>query len=201
MVVGAWDHEGGTGDEAHWTPDTPEGVWRAWNGKAAEVEFVEFAAALVGVTGARAVVETGTGGGYTTRRLIKALRRGGRFACYESDVDLRGAIRPHVDRFAARHAADVTLAPDETPDADVIAAADLLVLDSRTGLRIAELQTWAEVGAAGSSCLIHDVSASHPADTIHRRLHAAVVDVVAVDPALRAMPLGNPRGGVLIWKA
>jgi predicted O-methyltransferase YrrM len=181
-----WDIEPRPVGEERWTPGAAG--WGAWNGKSPEVEFVEFVGALAALARPRRVVETGVGQGYTTRRILRALPADGHLALYESDPEFRVVL---ADVIGGRGDPRVTVAPAETPA--TFADVDLAVLDSRTGLRVAELALWGQTAPAGSICIVHDVSSAHPEGTIHRRLAAATAAVERT-PAVTGFCLPNPRG-------
>lgn len=181
-----WRSEPPAVGEERWTPGGAG--WSAWNGKSPEVEFVNFVAAVVALVRPARMLETGVGQGYTTRRIIGALPRFSRLDLYESDPEFRVALNAVAALTTDRR---VTIAADPTPHS--FAGIEIAVLDSQTGLRIAELVSWVETAPPGSMCIVHDVSASHPDGTIHRRLATATA-TAGRTAGITGFCLPNPRG-------
>lgn len=182
-IMLGWERERKPRDESRWTPGG-EG-WHAWNGKAPEVEFCEFAGMLCRMLMPSQVIETGIGQGYTTRRLLAA--NPGYYIGFESDDEYRAAIAA-IWEDDMRVSAD--LSPLRSPTADDMMLCELAVLDSSTPFRIQEIDLWREHAPSGSVLLVHDVSREHDEGTIHRRLAAHVAE-------LPGATLRNPRGGWL----
>lgn len=180
-----WTNEPAPKDEGRKT--TGGDGWNSWNGKAPEAEFCEFAGALVRLLHPARIIETGMGGGFTTRRVLKAMGDGGwdaRFDGYEADDEFREATR--------RHAWNGLIVADEpTPTRDDVAAADLLILDSASPWRNQEFRQWVTLGKPGSYCLMHDVDPTRDPGTVQ---HSMGRLVEGVTPGIL---LGNPRGGWL----
>lgn len=172
--------------EERWTPGGSG--WRAWNGKSPEREFVEFVGALVALARPAAVVETGVGQGYTTRRILKHLPKASSIELFESDPDFRALLADVVRDRRAK------VSELETPT--TFEGIGLAVLDSRTSRRELELELWAETAPTGSIAVVHDVSPTHPDGTIHRHL-AEVVAELELRPDVVGMLLPNPRGSWL----
>jgi hypothetical protein len=184
VAVGAWNAEPPPGDESAWT-EGGEG-WAAWNTFSPEKAFCEFAAALVGLIRPELVVETGIGQGYLTRRVLATLS--GRYLGYESDDELRSALRG-LDVWGGA----VELAEEPEAPADVLAACDLAILDSAPPQRKPEIDRWREHAHPGAYVLIHDARPDHPVeDGGWRRLARYLGD--------EGVFLGNPRGSWLYRK-
>ena len=90
-ALGAWGEEPEPHDETAYTPWAEEG-WHSWNDRSPEVEFCDFAAAIVRQMRPRVVLECGTGEGFMTRRLAGALAADGELISFEADDDARGAL-------------------------------------------------------------------------------------------------------------
>lgn len=184
MCALVWGDEPAPKDEGRKTPGG-EG-WLSWNGKAAEFEFCEFAGSLVLLFRPERIIETGVGGGFTTRRILTAVRLvGSTFVAFEADEVFRDATA----RFAWP---DLDLSRLPTPTPNQIAAADLLVLDSGGGFRRDEFLTWVEDGKPGSYCLMHDVDPAREAGTVQETLGRLVAEA-----GIPGVLLSNPRGGWL----
>lgn len=198
QVARSWQSERAPRDETTWTPGTREGVWHAWTGKGAEAEWIALAAALVACSGARCVIETGVGGGYTTRRLWEALPPDGRLVGYESADELRPIARDGLAALVSSRAPGrARIASEATPTPEAWSACEVAVLDSHTPLRIAELRAWWEHAPSGSLVVVHDVSWDHGEGTPHRQLAEAVADLHANVTGFAWVPTGNPRGGIV----
>jgi len=175
--VTGWDREPSTTDERNFTTHAALG-WQAWNGMSPEQEFCEFAATMARVTGARIVIETGVGQGYTTRRLLDALRpHGGTLLAFESDAMWRGKV---------------PLDLGDTPTGEQLAAADLTVLDSDVPVRLAEIARWRTHARAGALLLVHDCGNGHADDTPHAQIREHIESL-----GIAGRFLANPRGGFL----
>ena len=183
-----WHEEPGTVDESSFSPLAPAG-WTAWNAYSPELEMCETAAQLVRMVRPTTVVETGIGQGYTTRRVAAALPEGATYHCFESDDDLRTALAGLP--WFADHAA-VVLSPLPTPPDEVLATADLTILDSGSDHRHDELRTWRRVARPEAFLLVHDTGNGHPEWTPHHRLRLLIEEL-----AVPGVFLTNPRGAFL----
>lgn len=186
-LMRAWEREPTPRGEERWTAGG-EG-WRAWTGKGAEVEFCELVGALTAIIRPAVVIETGVGVGYTTRRIIPQLPAGGHLFGYESDPAFRAALQAVP---AVAGDARVTIADQPSPDAATIADADLVILDSVTGRRLAEFDRWVSAGKPGSVLICHDASNRHRPDQVHTRIHAHLAA-----SGVAGVFLPNPRGAWL----
>ena len=185
LVRANWESEPDPGPEAAYSPGAGSG-WQAWNEHSPEVEFCEFAGALVRLAQPSLVVETGTGQGFLTRRIAAHLGPGQRLVCFESDPEWRAALAALAFFDEEAHA----LSDAERPvDADV-AAADLTVLDSDYLHRSHDLLTWWRAAPPGAVVLVHGTGNGHAPETPHARLAKLIRDL-----GIPGVFLRNPRGG------
>jgi hypothetical protein len=165
--------------------------WDAWNDMSPEKQFCEWVANTVMMFHPQVVIETGVGQGFLTRRLLSVLRNDQAYMGFESDPKWRNVI----GKLAWFSRANAEIAAVASPPAELVAMADLLILDSDFSERWTELALWIEHGKPGSMLILHDAGNGHGPDTIHASLHEA----------LRSLPfegafLNNPRGGCLAIK-
>jgi hypothetical protein len=126
LLASAWCGEPDPHDEARNTPWAEPG-WHSWNDMSPEVEICHFVVALVEVLRPPRVIETGTGQeGFITRRVKEQLRDGQRLTCFESDPAWREALRS----LAFFDGSVCLLSPNDSPDDEQMAVADLCFLDS-----------------------------------------------------------------------
>jgi len=184
---GAWDEEPQPHDETAYTPWAEEG-WRSWNERSPEVEFCDFAAAIVRQMRPRVVLESGTGEGFMTRRLAAALAADGELISYESDDDVRGRLAGLA--FFAERAH--RLSPEATPNEVELGRADLTVLDSAYDRRGEELERWWRSGRPGTVVLVHDTGNGHPPGSPQAQIGELIRSL-----GIPGVRLGNPRGGFL----
>lgn len=184
----AWLEEPELTDEKAYTPWADPG-WHAWNGMSPELEFAEFAGALVQLLCPAAVVETGVGQGYVTRRLAAKMGGSQRLLAFEED----DGFRRQLERlpFFAKPGRSI----GAEPTAADLAEADLTILDSELPIRFDELDRWAEAAPPGAILLVHDASASHGPEAPHGLIRKRIEDLGIEGSFLR-----NPRGGFLGFK-
>ena len=175
-ALSAWSAEPRIYGEERWTGWGAG--WHAWTGPAAEVEFCEFVGAVAALVRPKVAVETGVGAGYTTRRLVPHV---GEWVGYESHPDFRKGLEG---------LAPPGLQPGATPSRDVMAKADLIVIDSDPKFRLAEFDLWLSDGKPGSVLISHDVSNRHRPDQPHTLIYDHIIGSGA--PGIL---LTNPRGG------
>lgn len=200
-LVGSWRDRAAAGDSARtaWgeepalhdeTANTPwaEPGWQSWDGRSPEVEFCDFAAAVVRQLRPRVVIECGTGAGYMTRRLAAALGPEGELISHEADDELRGALAglPFFAEPAHR------LSPQPSPNEVDLGRADVTVLDSGFERRAGELEQWWRSARPGTVVLVHDTGNGHPPDSPQVQLGELVASL-----GIPGVRLGNPRGGFL----
>lgn len=158
------------------------GTFTCYNGKAAEVEFIEFVAAFARVLRPRRVIETGAGKGFTTRAVVKACPTDCVYVAVESEPRFHSHLTeldPRIEILT------------ETPD---MTRADLVILDSNTTLRLQEIERFDAEAKAGAVCIIHDASRRHKAGTIHRSIYERCRQLKKPHRFLN-----NPRGGCLVF--
>lgn len=175
-------------DERTYTKFGKDG-WHAFNGWAAEREFCELAAALARMVHGP-IIETGTGGGFTSRRIAKAIETThSLLISYESDQHIRTALST-LDFFDGSGPA--VLADDPSPTSVQFAEASLTVLDSDIPFREREIDLWAESARYGSLLLVHDTGNSHPVGSVWMELRHRIQDL-----EIKGAFLNNPRGAFL----
>lgn len=194
-VLESWIAEPVAVDERSYTSWAEPG-WRSWNGYAAEREFCELAAALARMVGGgdKRVVETGVGGGFTTRRIAEALALSGsgergRLLCFESDAELRLALQ-EIHFF--RNNLHVQLSEAVGPAPEEMAEADLTVLDSDLIVRSGEILMWAQEAHPGALLLVHDCGNGHGEGSVWMNLRKLITDL-----EIRGTFMHNPRGSFL----
>ncbi|MGH2979069.1 MAG: hypothetical protein ACRDLQ_05470, partial [Solirubrobacterales bacterium] len=186
----AWEEEPSPVAEAAFSPGAGPG-WRAWNEHSPEVEFCDFAGALVQLVEPAHVIETGTGQGFVTRRIREQIGPGQQLLCFESSPEWREALRA----LPAFDGTICTLSDEDRPgDADFSTAA-LSVLDSQLGHRFDELQTWWRAAPPGALVLIHGTGGEHADEPPRRRLAALIREL-----GIPGVFLKNPRGSFLGFK-
>lgn len=186
-------------DEARWTPWGAG--WTAPDGKSPEHAFTDFVEAWVALQRPAVAVETGAGSGRVTLRIARALPAGAELLAYESEPEWRERARARIK--GARSSIDATarVRGAATPPVEVLARAELAVLDSRTGLRTAELAAWAEHGPDGAYAIVHDVSHRHDLEDVGTGIHGELarhVDDAVARHGLEVLDLPNPRGGRIL---
>ena len=186
-LMAAWRAEPELQDESALAPRSPAG-WTSWNEMSPEREVCELGAQLVRLVRPSLVVESGVGQGFMTRRLVQALPAGSRYVGFESLPRLREQIRA-LELFDGDRAA---VGAEETPPADLLAEAEVTVLDADFTLRFDEVTRWHEHARPGAFVLIHDTGTWHPDWTPHRRLRQHIADL-----GIRGLDLPNPRGAFL----
>lgn len=159
------------------------GSFTCYNGKAAEIEFIEFVASFARCFRPRLIIETGAGRGFTTRLLVKACPVRSTYIAVESDKVFHSELIGIDDRI------------EISKKCPTMAFADLVVLDSITGNRIREIDQFAREAKSGAVCIVHDVSKRHRKGAIHRRLFDHLQGV-----KLPQIMLNNPRGGCILTK-
>jgi hypothetical protein len=186
----AWHVEPRPVDETTFTPAAAPG-WHAWNEMSPEVEFCDFAAALVRMVQPSTVIETGTGQGFATRKIREQIGPGQRLLCFESDPEWRQALRalPCFDgRFCV-------LSESDGPSEADFGEAAVSLLDSRFRNRFSELETWWRAARPGALVLVHDTGNGHSPETPHARLGTLIREL-----GIPGVFLRNPRGGFLGFK-
>jgi hypothetical protein len=184
----AWRREPRPVDETEYTAFARPG-WHAWNDMSPEVEFCDFAAALVRLVQPPTLIETGTGQGFMTRRVREQIGPGQQLLCFESDAEWREALRA-LPCFDGRICA---LSPKEEPDDADFAGAALTVLDSGDfRRRFREVEAWWRAARPGALVLVHDAGNGHAPETPHARLRALIQEL-----GIPGVFLKNPRGGFL----
>lgn len=160
-------------DEKQFTPHAEPG-WLSWDEWSPEQDVCRFIGLLQRILQPSTVLETGAGIGRVTDHLDLS-------ACtylgFESDPRWR---QPPADPEQA------------TPTPEQMAVAQLVILDSEPAFRLAEIRLWAEVGARGSVCVVHDAGNGHGEGTVHHQIGAACA--ASGQPGIL---LRNPRGGWL----
>jgi predicted O-methyltransferase YrrM len=180
-------------DEIEFTPWAEPG-WLSYNGMSPEVDVCEFVAMLVRLMKPTVVVETGVGQGYMTRAIIPQLSDGQMLLAYESDDIWRSEIAQQT--FWLTHKHRVTLSPDVSPSAAVLALADLCFFDSDFPFRLQEIPRWYTNAKRGAVAVIHDTGERHEAATLH-----ATVKELIVELGMSGFFLHNPRGCFVAIKA
>jgi hypothetical protein len=186
-LLNAWSDEPPLGDEVSFTPWADPG-WPAWNGTSPELEFCEFAGALMRLLKPQLIVETGVGRGFTTRRLATRLTRGQRLIAFEADANLRSQLK-RLPLFASPNC---SLGAQSSPSEDDFARADLTVLDSEVSTRLEELDRWSDTAKLGAVLLVHDTDNGHQPETEQHRIRAYIEE-----HEMDGVFLQNPRGGFL----
>jgi hypothetical protein len=186
LVASAWHKEPPLVDETVHIGWAKKG-WHSWNNMSPELEFCVFASDLVRLVEPSIVIETGTGQGFVTRRLVECLSQEQHLMCFEADPLWRRALTslPFFEDPRCE------LSTNESPSHDELANADLCVLDSDFVVRSKELTLWWRWARAGSILLVHDVR-SRPPWTPHAKL-ASLIDELRIPGVF----LKNPRGGFL----
>lgn len=165
-------------DERRFTPFAQSG-WLSWDQWSPEEDFCRFVGMLQRMLQPAVVLETGVGIGRLTGYLNLDVCT---YLGFESDPEWR---RPPADP------------EQDTPTAEQVASANLVILDSAPEMRCAEIALWAEHGKQSSVCVVHDCGNGHPQKrkwSTHHGLRRAVADT-----GLPGVLLRNPRGGWLGW--
>lgn len=182
--------------ESTFTPWAHPG-WLCWNEHAVEVQVADFLAALTYhhasvVGGNLLVIETGSGQGYVTRRIAKALQRSCHLWAFESDEDWNayvGAQQWWMDNLQA------CLKQTETPTPNQMAQAKLVILDSNDTWRKQEIMLWKEMAPRDSLLFVHDTGSIHPPHDGHFT-NGFLIKMLG----LTGFWLENPRGSFLAQK-
>jgi hypothetical protein len=187
LAASAWREEPPVVDESVYTTWAKAG-WHSWNNMSPELEFCSFAGDLARMVEPSLVIETGTGQGFLTRRLVASLGEEQRLTCFEADPTWRRALAslpffqdPRCD-----------LSTSDTPSRDEVAGAGLCILDSTFPLRRKELELWSQSAPARAVVLVHDAGNRHPDWTPHAEL-ARLIEHLGIPGVF----VKNPRGGFL----
>jgi hypothetical protein len=159
--------------------------FHSWNSMSPELEFCNVAGYVVETLPDYArIIETGTGQGYVTRRVMAAMNANTHtFNTYDHDVKwLDLIIWDHLPMV------DVTAQPGQ-PSLYDMKDADFVILDSETLRRLDELRMWLKHGKKGSLLLIHD--------TFHHRPGFNDTTKLIRRNRLQGWFLPNPRGSFL----
>lgn len=186
-MLASWLEEPALNDERLHTPWADQG-WHAWNGMSPELEFCDFAGALMQLLRPKLTVETGVGQGFTTRRLVARMRPDQRLLAFEHDTDTRVQLE-RLPFFAAPHC---SLGRTPSPGTNELSQAGLTVLDSEVPIRLEELDLWAKTARPGAVLLVHDTGNGHEGDTPHRLIHDRIRE-----RGIEGVFLRNPRGSFL----
>jgi hypothetical protein len=166
--------------------------WHSWNDMSPEFEICHFVVALVEVLRPHRVIETGTGQGFITRRVKEQLRDGQRLTSFESDPAWREALRS----LALFDGSVCLLSPDDSPDDEQMAVADLCFLDSDFPFRLPEIERWWRAAAEGAVLFVHDAGNGHGRETGHALVRAKITEL-----GIPGFFLSNPRGAFVGIKA
>ena len=183
-----WLEEPEMEDERNFTTWARPG-WHAWNAMSPEREFCDFVAALVRLIEPTAVVETGVGQGFVTRRVAECLGEGQQLSAFEQDPD----FRKELERLPFFAAPGRSIGAE--PSSKDFEGADLTVLDSELPSRLSELDRWVKSAPAGALVLIHDAGNGHDVDTPHHLIRGRIEE-----HGLEGTFLKNPRGAFLGMK-
>lgn len=180
----AWDDFQELVDETEFTPWAEKG-WVSHNGQSPEVAVVDFVRNLIRMMQPALVVETGVGQGYTTRTIAIALQGKGNLVAFESDDDWRAMAAAQDFWYFRSNVA--TLSPFHTPPSDLMAVADLCVIDSDFSVRFDEIVLWDLYAKPGAVALIHDTADRD--GTVHQSVRETIVEL-----GMTGVFLHNPRG-------
>lgn len=159
-------------DETEFTPHAEVG-WASWDAYSPEQDFCRWVGAMQRILRPAVVLETGVGIGRITMHLDLDVCF---FLGFESDPNWR---RPPADPEQA------------TPNAEQMATADLVILDSDPDYRIPETEMWIAHGKPQSVCIAHDCGNGHPPGwPFHHEMRRLVTDAEIPGVFTR-----NPRGG------
>lgn len=141
-----------------WTEPTPvysEGKftpwgegWTAWNGCAAECEFVEFVGSLVKLIRPDVIIETGAGMGFTTRGILPYMHDDAVLHLHETDEGLWGQIPDF------RNVISHLGIPSSTTWRDC----DLAIIGSTPEIGNTEISDFARHAGQDAVLLVHDVN-------------------------------------------
>lgn len=187
----AWNEFQVAVDETEFTPWAEKG-WLSHNGQSPEIAVVDFIRNLVRMMVPAVTVETGVGQGYMTRTIASALERRGKLVAFESDDDWRAMIASQF--FWTDRRAVATLSPLFTPPAELLAVADLCVIDSDFSVRFDEIVLWHTWAKEGALALIHDTADRD--ETVHQSIRGLIVSL-----GMSGVFLNNPRGCFMAVKA
>lgn len=172
--MNAWRTEPAARPEARWNRRGLD--YLAWNAYSPEVAFCELVGAMVAIARPGLVVETGVGQGYATRRILKALPPASEYVGFESSDEWRARTRAFLPQ----------LSTTPTPEAELLATADVVVFDSDPPFRQAELRTWIAAGRQGAVAVVHDVIPGRA---------GLKGELAAMLAPLGGLLTPNPRGG------
>jgi hypothetical protein len=156
-----------------------------------DVELGDFTAALVQMVEPSSVIETGTGEGLVTRRIIDHIGPGQRLLCFESGPEWHETLR----KLALFDGAICELSEKETPGDDDFAAATLSVLDSELSYRLEEVKTWWRAAQPGAVLLVGETGNGEALETSRARVGARIREL-----GIPGLFLKNPRGAFLGFK-
>jgi hypothetical protein len=186
-LLDAWSGEPALVDEVLYTPWAAPG-WSAWNDMSPELEFCDFAGALMRLLKPKLIIETGVGQGFTTRRLAMHLTEGQRLIAFEDDTDIRSQLK-RLPFFASPNC---SLGAQPSPTDDDFSHADFTVLDSEVPTRLEELDHWSDAARPGAVLLVHDTGNGHQPETVHHLIRTRIEE-----QEIDGVFLQNPRGGFL----
>lgn len=170
--------------------------WLAWNGHAIEVQVADFLSRLareVATSSANPyLIETGTGQGFVTRRVVATIPENARLMCFESDLQWREGIK-RFD-FWTDHL-NACIRNDLFPDDADFRTANLVILDSNDPWRKIEIMMWQELAPEGSVMFVHDTGTIHPPHDGHFTLGFLIKTL-----GITGYWLENPRGAFLAQK-
>lgn len=171
-------------DETEFTPWADKG-WLSHNGQSPEIAVCDYVRHLVRMMQPQIVIETGVGQGYMTRTIAIALQGEGHLFAFESDDDWRLMISQQDFWFDRRKVA--TLSPYFTPPVELVAVADLMIIDSDFSVRFNEIVLWDDYAKPGAVALIHDTADRD--DTVHKSVRDLILSL-----GMTGVFLNNPRG-------
>lgn len=183
--VTAWTEYEETVDEQTFTPWAEKG-WLAHNGQSPEVAVCDFVRTLVRMMQPQLVIETGVGQGYMTRTIAQALSGSeGKLVAFESDDDWRTML--YQQGFWRDREHTTSLSPHFTPPVELMAVADLTIIDSDFSVRFEEITLWDLWAKPGAVALIHDTADRD--ETVHQSVRELIRAL-----GMTGVFLNNPRG-------
>lgn len=180
----AWNDYQEAVDETDFTPWAEKG-WLAHNGQSPEIAVCDFVRNLIRMMQPALVIETGVGQGYMTRSAASALNGTGQLVAFESDDTWREMVFQQQFWFDYHQVA--SLSPHHTPPAELMAVADLSIIDSDFEVRFGEIVLWDLWAKPGAVALIHDTADRE--GTVHRSVRETIVEL-----GMTGVFLNNPRG-------
>lgn len=180
----AWTEYEVSVDETEFTPWADKG-WLAYNGQSPEVAVCDFVRTLIRMMQPALVIETGVGQGYMTRTIAVALEGKGKLVAFESDDGWREMI--FAQTFWYDRAQVASLSPFHVPPVELVAVADLTVIDSDFSVRFDEIVLWDLWAKEGAVAVIHDTADRD--DTVHQSVRELIVEL-----GMTGVFLNNPRG-------